>query len=107
MSAKSIPRASALLLLSGAVWVWFLQPPCVVRNATGLKCPACGVSHALRAVLEGHWREVIYWHALLVPGLLLLAVGCVRPLRWPWWVAAGGILLFFTVLRNLPVYLLY
>jgi hypothetical protein len=31
----------------------------------------------------------------------------VRPVRWPWWAAAGVLLLVFTALRNLPVYLLY
>jgi hypothetical protein len=104
---RSIPAFAALFCLAGAVWVWFLQPPCVIRNATGLKCPACGISRALRAAAAGRWGEIFYWHALLVPGLLMLGFACVRPLRWRWWVAAGAVLLGFTVLRNLPVYLLY
>lgn len=107
MPGRSIPAAAAFLILLGSIRVWFLQPPCPIRAATGLKCPACGVSRALHAALAGRWGEVFYWHVLLVPGLLLLALACVRPLRWPWWAAAGGGLLIFTVLRNLPVYLLY
>ncbi|MES2708126.1 MAG: DUF2752 domain-containing protein [Verrucomicrobiota bacterium] len=107
MSSRSIPLIAALLTLLGAGWVWFFQPPCLVRAATGLRCPACGVSRALHAAAGGRWGEVFYWHALLVPGLLLLGAACVRPIRFRWWVAAGFILLIFTVLRNLPVYLLY
>lgn len=104
---RSVPAFAALLCLAGAVWVWFLQPPCVIRNATGLKCPACGISRALKAAADGRWSEVFYWHVLLAPGLLMLAFACARPIRWPWWLAAGVVLLGFTVLRNLSVYLLY
>lgn len=104
---RTLPAFAALLCLAGAAWVWFLQPPCVIRNATGLKCPACGISRALHAAADGHWGEIFYWHALLIPGLLLLAFACVKPIRWPWWAAAGVLLAGFTVLRNLSVYLLY
>ncbi|RYD26716.1 MAG: DUF2752 domain-containing protein [Verrucomicrobiaceae bacterium] len=105
--ARSIPIVAALLTLLGALWMWWLQPPCPVRALTGVKCPACGISRALHAAMAGRWGEVFYWHALLIPGLLLLGTACVRPVRWPWWAAAGALLLVFTALRNLPVYLLY
>jgi hypothetical protein len=103
-----LPLLMAVGVLAGLLTAMAWSPGCPVREATGLKCPSCGSGRALAAWLAGDVRAAVYWNALLLPGLLALVVaGFRKPWRWRGWLLAGGVILGFGVLRNLPFYLLY
>ncbi len=48
--------------------------PCVIRTVTGLKCPGCGMSRALSAMLTGHFKTAAEYNILSVTLLPLLGV---------------------------------
>jgi hypothetical protein len=43
---------------------------CPIKAATGIPCPACGMSSAITALLNGDWQEAMHLHAF-APILLL------------------------------------
>lgn len=56
--------------------------PCAFRAVTGLPCPGCGMSRSVAALVRGHWREAIAWHAfgpLVLVVAVLMAVAAVLP----------------------------
>jgi hypothetical protein len=70
-----------LFVLVGWGWLyWNLDPHhslniCVLKNTTGLPCPACGTTRSLEALLHGEWLTSLVinplgWLAAL--GLLVL-----------------------------------
>ncbi len=91
-------------------------PQCPFHQLTGLRCPGCGATRALAALLHGHLRGALHFNALVI--LLLPVAGfygltvCLRALRGhphPWPRIApqqvGALLAVaaaFAVLRNLP-----
>ena len=90
-------------------------PVCEFHRLTGLNCPGCGGTRALYALLHGHWAVALRDNALLVGGLVFLAVRggwfavrkfCGRasgefiPARFLWLLLVTMVV--FTVLRNLP-----
>ena len=92
----------------------FFYPRCAFHELTGWKCPGCGGTRAAHALLHGNLTEA--WQqnplaVLLTPGAAWLFAREIRGRstgrwwRWPhlpkWvWVAAGGIIAAFGVLRN-------
>jgi hypothetical protein len=90
-------------------------PVCYFHRTTGLLCPGCGCLRALHQLLHGHVASALYFNPLMVLCLPLAlwlaglaafrawrgraAAFVVRPV-WLW--SAGGVLLAFTILRNLP-----
>jgi hypothetical protein len=92
-----------------------IYPACPVRALTGWRCPGCGSTHAVAALLAGHWSEA--WQsnpAALMAAPLLAAVVLVQlfaALRWNRWqriplppLATKAILtavLLFGLLRNI------
>ncbi|MBB5118490.1 membrane protein [Streptomyces eurocidicus] len=91
-------------------------PACPLLRYTGLYCPGCGGLRGLHALCHGDLAAAVGANALAVAGYaafaLLWAVWTVRVLRgaggipvFPraaqWW-ALGGLVLAFTVVRNLP-----
>jgi Protein of unknown function (DUF2752) len=90
-------------------------PVCPFLHYTGLYCPGCGGLRSAYAVVHGHFATAIGLNAPAVAGYLLFAllwtVWFVRALRGRpftlrpraahWWAIAGVVLLF-TVVRNLP-----
>ena len=48
------------------------QPTCVFRRLTGLKCPFCGMTHAVVAVDHGHFLLAASQNAIV----FLLMIGC-------------------------------
>lgn len=91
---------------------WY--PQCPFKALTGLDCPGCGVTRALRALVTGHPGRALDHNALFVVvavvAVVWLAANAVRsrrgrpPLRVrhaaAWSVAAGVALVAFWVLRN-------
>lgn len=105
-----------------AAWLyWFdparggLYPVCYFHQTTGLLCPGCGCLRAMHQLLHGRLGAALYFNPLLVLSLPLAAgvagwwalklvrgetaAFVVRPV-WLW--SAGGVILAFSILRNVP-----
>lgn len=91
-------------------------PACPLLHWTGLYCPGCGGLRGLHALAHGDLAGALGANALAVAAYAAFAgfwaVWCVRALRdgsgmrvalrpWARW-ALGGLVLAFTVVRNLP-----
>ena len=92
-----------------------LTPPCPFHAATGLWCPLCGGTRAVWAAAHGDLRLMLHANALFPA--IVVAVAWTW-LAWVgratgWWrlplpsgrkfkVVIVGVLVAFTVLRNLP-----
>ena len=94
----------------------FFYPRCWLYQTTGLKCPGCGATRAVHALLHGDWRAAWAFNPLLIallPGAAWLAVRALRG-WWTgrWWpnplahryviAALLGITVGFGLARNLP-----
>ncbi|MDX2702695.1 DUF2752 domain-containing protein [Streptomyces sp. PA03-6a] len=90
-------------------------PVCPLLHYTGLYCPGCGGLRSAYAVVHGDFGAAFGLNALAVAGYLLFAVVWTvwltrtlrgRPfslaLRAVHWWAITGVVLLFTVVRNLP-----
>ncbi|MFK0289632.1 DUF2752 domain-containing protein [Streptomyces sp. NPDC090442] len=92
-------------------------PVCPLRHLTGLLCPACGGLRSAHALAHGDLAAALGANAPAVAGYAVFALfwlGWVaraarglptagpRPRPVHWW-ALGGLLLVFTLVRNLPV----
>lgn len=76
----------SLFLLSG--WAWLLWSVfnhshhgitvCVIKNTTGIPCPACGSTSSLVQIMDGNW-----WTALYINPLgYLMAIGLIASPLW-------------------------
>ncbi len=73
--AKNIFPAALLLLAYVAFYsLTGIGFPCVFRLITGLKCPGCGMSHALSALAKGRIAEAAAFNILSVTLLPLLGI---------------------------------
>lgn len=93
-----------------ASWrLWEL--PCFFHVTTGLYCPGCGGSRAIRALLGGRLLESLYYHPLVLYAaawyvifmgsqtLMRVTGGAVRGITYRHrYLAAGGILVLLHVL---------
>ncbi len=93
-------------------------PKCALFTWTGLHCPGCGNTRAASALLQGDVQGAIHQNVFWVVALPFLLIGALRswirwvyperwkllPIRWKWSYSLSliGLLLIFTVLRNLP-----
>ena len=92
-------------------------PVCQFHRLTGLNCPGCGGTRALYALLHGNLAAALRDNALLVGGILFLAVrggwfavkricgrhpGEFLQAKFLWLLLVA--VLVFTVLRNLPAF---
>ncbi len=116
--------AAFLLLAVTVAWLLWRFPPevyhfypvCPIHAFLHLECPGCGTTRALAALLHGRFAEALRLNALalllVLPGAAVYsAIAAWRALqqsdfRWPqvpgWaMTAAVGVVLGFTVLRNL------
>ena len=59
---------------------------CLLRNATGLPCPGCGMTRAFAHLAKREWAAAWRDHPLVFP---LAAEGAVAWLVWPAWGLAG------------------
>jgi len=90
-------------------------PVCYFHQTTGLLCPGCGCLRALHQLLHGHLAAAFYFNPLMVLSLPCAAWAAAwsalrvcrgRPVAFvfcpAWFWGAGGLLLLFGILRNLP-----
>lgn len=96
-----------------------LLPPCPFLTRTGWRCPACGGTRMLAALLRGDIAEAWYYHPLFflllaawMTGVLWLFLRTFRRawqpvslhIRSRWWLAVPVALILFEAVRNTPVY---
>ncbi|MFL6214716.1 MAG: DUF2752 domain-containing protein [Blastocatellia bacterium] len=76
----------ALLMLAGVFTISLIYHPsegnyftiCGFKNATGLPCPGCGLTHSFCALGKGHLLSAFSWNLLGPPLFLLFALVWVR-----------------------------
>ena len=59
-------------------------PKCLLKVATGLQCPGCGIQRALHALLQGRFSEAIHYNYFLLfsgPYILSFGVRALLPKR--------------------------
>ncbi len=84
-------------------------PPCVFRKATGIYCPGCGSTRALRALFAGDFLAALRYNPFSIavlfalPALLVLRRPKFHALYYRLGVVVCVVVLVFTVLRNLPL----
>ena len=82
---------------------WY--PPCVFHKSTELYCFGCGNTRALYHLIHGDIPGSLRKNLLLVPACLFLFCALVKP-QWlnrpAVLYVAAGVIVVFTVLRNLP-----
>lgn len=90
--------------------------PCPLLILTGMKCPACGMTRAMSALLEGDFGAAFSYHALwpLVVGYILWVIvadtvfyvrqGEARLLPGRRWIhgVVLALVIGYGILRNLP-----
>ncbi|MER6047063.1 DUF2752 domain-containing protein [Streptomyces sp. NPDC001793] len=118
------PAGTLAAVAAAFIWVGTVDPNepghypvCPLRHLTGLLCPACGGLRSAHAVAHGDLLAALGANAPAVAGYaafalfwLVWAARAVRGLPTPgprprpahWW-ALGGLLLVFTLVRNLPL----
>jgi hypothetical protein len=81
----------AALIAAGSFVVLSELTLCPFANVTGHPCPGCGMTRAVIALLQGHVRDALGWHPLVlvfVPVIALVAIDGLgsyllgRNLRW-------------------------
>ncbi|WP_374403280.1 DUF2752 domain-containing protein [Streptomyces sp. 35G-GA-8] len=90
-------------------------PVCPLYGLTGILCFGCGGLRSAHAVAHGDWIAALGDNALATLGYPVFAVlwvvwlvrarkalPVVITLRPVWWWALGGVILTFSVVRNLP-----
>lgn len=90
-------------------------PVCPLLRVTGIYCPGCGGLRSAHAVVHGDLAAALGSNAAAVVGYgifaVVWAVWLIRAVRGVpmtiavapvWWWGLGGVLLIFSVVRNLP-----
>lgn len=117
--------ASGLVMLGSVAILFFFNPSqygfyprCLFNKVTGLSCPGCGGLRATHQLLHGHLREAFDFNPLLIVSLPFLGLWTVFQLvqaltgkrlfkfslsrHWVWVLL--GVLIVFTILRNIAVF---
>jgi hypothetical protein len=118
------PIACGCCLAAGAAYVVANDPagggvflPCPFRTLTGWWCPGCGLTRATHHLLRGDVTQALRYNLFVIVIVAAISLGWLTWLRqaagrsamWvariPLWtqVVAGGVLVGFAVVRNLPV----
>lgn len=60
-----------------AAWKWLFQMPCLFHELTGLYCPGCGGTRAVRYLLQGEFWMSFRYHPFVLYGVCVIAVEAV------------------------------
>lgn len=124
-AAVLVPLGLAAAVLT-ALWLLYILPDgfplCPMKRVTGLNCPLCGGTHAVRELLRGNPAAAFSYNPAVMAAMLpccwmyaRLIGSCVsrpfrpyRPTLSRWTIAAiiAGVVVF-TIVRNTPVYKAY
>lgn len=121
MSFPRLSFAGLVVLCAAAMFALFVvavyrdpsvlttfPPPCIFRKATGIYCPGCGSTRALRALFRGDFLAALRYNPFSVavifalPALLVLRRPRFRALYYRLAVVVCAVVIVFTVLRNVP-----
>lgn len=109
--------SNSLLAIIGVTYglvVYAVGIPCLFHFATGLYCPGCGATRAVKCLLHGDWSGAVHQNGWLVifvlPWLLVLGASKLFPRNSPIQkatdlaskIVAAAAIAFF-VLRNVPL----
>lgn len=101
-------------------WLSSQNSHCLIHSSTGWHCPGCGGTRAFHDVASGNGSDALSHHALLVVGMFsfscislyliirITILGKPAPqlpnisTSWIW--VGGGIIILFTLLRNIPAW---
>jgi hypothetical protein len=79
--SRKFPLGALFIVLAGFFWLLFnLQYSdnhftlCFFKNITGYACPACGMTRAMVAFLQGHFLQALYYNPLLILFLVLVFI---------------------------------
>lgn len=83
------PPVLLLVLAAGMLWfpqqlselVGSLSPGCIFRRLTGLECPGCGGTRALRALICGEVWAALRYNPFIIAALPILLIEYLRS----WW----------------------
>ena len=53
---------------------WIFHMPCLFHLLTGLYCPGCGGTRAVKYLLQGHWAQSFQYHPLVLYGVAAMAL---------------------------------
>lgn len=62
-----------------ALWYWFFHMPCIFHALTGLYCPGCGGTRAVKYLLQGQIGMSIRYHPIVVYAAV---VGMIELVTW-------------------------
>ena len=121
-------RLLPILAAVGVVALWAVlayvppdrlgTPDCQIRSLTGFHCPGCGGTRAARHLSRGEVSDAVQANLLVLPivAITLWGLLAIAGYQWAgkrWWtsekvslrvaLAAGVLVIVFTVLRNLDV----
>lgn len=119
---KRFFQVLALFLVLGAallLLVFWLQPPCLIYQYTGLYCAGCGAQRMVAAIFQGDFslafrQNPFLFFVLPLAGVYLVAEGVRYILGKPFFFQKKGVqlvliliaaaALIFSILRNIPVF---
>jgi hypothetical protein len=114
MAAMALGCVVVLFLFDPSRYPFY--PQCLFHRLTGWNCPGCGSLRGMHQLLHGHVLTALRDNALLMLSLPVLAVYSVRQfLRWRAGLPVAfpairpnaivlflGVLVVFTIIRNIP-----
>ncbi|MBQ8517071.1 MAG: DUF2752 domain-containing protein [Akkermansia sp.] len=83
------PPVLLLILAAGMLWfpqqlsdlVGSISPGCTFRRLTGLECPGCGGTRALRALISGEVWTALRYNPFIIAALPILLTEYIRSWR--------------------------
>lgn len=83
------PPVLLLILAAGMLWfpqqlselVGSISPGCTFRRLTGLECPGCGGTRALRALISGEVWTALCYNPFIIAALPILLTEYIRSWR--------------------------
>lgn len=91
----------------------FLLPPCTFYSRTGLLCPGCGNTRAVRELMELHFFSAVKYNVTIPAALVFFALlyvqyvisAWVKPIRiiprnYTFYIIIGILFVLYCVLRN-------
>lgn len=72
--------AALVFIIAGSIFLYVASakeiklPPCIFNVVTGLYCPGCGGTRAVRALIHGHLLRAVWYHPFVVYGVAVYVI---------------------------------
>lgn len=75
----AVGKEILLFLIIGLIYLWFVRSfgwgiPCFFRMCTGMRCPGCGMTHAIVALSHGQISMAFHYNALSITLLPIIMI---------------------------------